>query len=161
MGDRSFTLVGYGLSAHKRRSIRSHYTGLGRLDFAYPLNERPCQHPLNLLDFFAARTMLAALHQKMTPMANADQPPSLLELTDEKLLVTSLLRLRAPLGGQEIELQELNYIHGGASLLRTRIREGRRFTVFDLDAVTARDWAKAMGEWAESQLQKDRLGNGS
>ncbi len=79
----------------------------------------------------------------------------LLDPSDEKLLVTSLLKLRAPLGGQEIELQQIDYIHGGSSLLRTRIREGRRFTVFDLDAVTARDWAKTMGEWASIQLSRE------
>jgi hypothetical protein len=88
-------------------------------------------------------------------MANADLPLHMPDPNDEKLLVTSLLKLRAPLGGQEIELQQIDYIHGGSSLLRTRIREGRRFTVFDLDAVTARDWAKTMGEWADIQLHDD------
>lgn len=90
-------------------------------------------------------------------MANADLSQSLPEPTGEKLRVTSLLRLRAPLGGQEIELQQLDYIHGGSSLLRTRIREGRRFTVFDIDAVTAGEWARTMGEWADQQLQKSRI----
>ena len=88
-------------------------------------------------------------------MPNPDLFQSQLDPSDEKLLVTSLLRLRAPLGGQEIELQQIDYVHGGTSLLRTRIREGRRFTVFDLDAVTARDWAKVLGEWANLQLQKE------
>ena len=88
-------------------------------------------------------------------MPNLDQPQLLLDPSDEKLLVTSLIRLRAPLGGQEIELQQIDYVHGGTSLLRTRIREGRRFTVFDLDAVTARDWAEVLGRWANDQLQKE------
>ena len=88
-------------------------------------------------------------------MPTPDQAQSLLDPNDEKLLVTPLLRLRAPLGGQEIELQQIDYVHGGSSLLRTRIREGRRFTVFDLDAVTARDWAQGLGEWANRQLQKE------
>jgi hypothetical protein len=87
------------------------------------------------------------------PNSNTSQP--LCEPSDEKLLVTSLLRLRAPLGGQEIELQQLDYVHGGTSLLRTRIREGRRFTVFDIDAVTAHHWAKVLGEWARDQLKKE------
>jgi hypothetical protein len=85
-------------------------------------------------------------------MPDAEQHQSQLEQTGEKLVTTSLLKVRAPLGGQEIELQQINYIHGGSSLLRIRIREGKRFTVFDLDAVTARDWASAMGEWADKQL---------
>ena len=68
--------------------------------------------------------------------------------SDDKLSVTPLARLRAPLGGQEIELQQIDYRHGGLSLLRIRIREGRRFTVFDIDAATARDWAAAMGRWS-------------
>lgn len=93
-------------------------------------------------------------------MFNPDLPQPPPEPSGEKLFATSLLRLRAPLGGQEIELQQVDYVHGGASLLRTRIREGRRFTVFDLDAVTARNWAKAMGGWAETQLREDGLGGG-
>lgn len=93
-------------------------------------------------------------------MANAEPLPSHLEPSDEKLIATSLLRLRAPLGGQEIELQQIDYVHGGSSLLRIRIREGRRFTVFDLDAVTARDWAKTMGDWATMQFQENELDNG-
>ncbi|HUL65392.1 MAG TPA: hypothetical protein VLW55_12325 [Burkholderiaceae bacterium] len=65
--------------------------------------------------------------------------------------LTPVARLRAPLGGQEIELQQLDWAHGGMSLLRVRIREGRRFTVFDIDAATAAAWADAMRKWAESQ----------
>jgi hypothetical protein len=37
--------------------------------------------------------------------------------------VTPLDKLRVPLGGQEIELQQIDYEGGGMSLLRTRIRE--------------------------------------
>ena len=51
--------------------------------------------------------------------------------------LTPLAKLRAPLGGQEIELQQIDFDGGGMSLLRTRIREGSRFTVFDIDPVTA------------------------
>lgn len=70
---------------------------------------------------------------------------------DEKLDLTPLARLRAPLGGQEIDLQQVDWAHGGMSLLRVRIREGRRFTVFDIDAATATAWAKAMQDWAAAQ----------
>ena len=51
--------------------------------------------------------------------------------------VVPLARLRAPLGGQEIELQQVDFDGGGISLLRTRIRERSRFTVFDIDPRTA------------------------
>jgi hypothetical protein len=67
---------------------------------------------------------------------------------DDKLLVTPLTSLRAPLGGQEIELQQIDYRHGGLSLLRIRIREGRRFTIFDIDAQTAAAWGGAMLDWS-------------
>ena len=62
--------------------------------------------------------------------------------------LTPLAKLRAPLGGQEIELQQIDFDGGGMSLLRTRIREGSRFTVFDIDPVTAEQWARAMLDWA-------------
>lgn len=70
---------------------------------------------------------------------------------DDKLSVTPIARLRAPLGGQEIELQQIDYRHGGLSLLRIRIREGRRFTVFDIDADTAASWGEAMLGWSRTR----------
>lgn len=65
--------------------------------------------------------------------------------------VTPLAKLRVPLGGQEIELQQFDHDAGGISLLRTRIREKSRFTVFEVDAQTAADWGRALLRWAESQ----------
>lgn len=70
---------------------------------------------------------------------------------DEKLELTAVARLRAPLGGQEIELQQVDWAVGGMSLLRVRIREGRRFTVFDIDAGTAAAWGQALSTWAAAQ----------
>jgi hypothetical protein len=70
---------------------------------------------------------------------------------DDKLSVTPITRLRAPIGGQEIELQQIDYRHGGLSLLRIRIREGRRFTVFDIDAGTAAIWGEAMLAWGRGR----------
>ena len=87
----------------------------------------------------------------------------------------SLLELRVPLGGQEIELQQIDFdpaaaapaaappdaarnpLQGAPSasvamrLLRTRIREGSRFTVFDVDPVTAEQWGEALLVWARAQ----------
>jgi hypothetical protein len=65
--------------------------------------------------------------------------------------VTPLDRLRVPLGGQEIELQQIDYDGGGMSLLRTRIREKSRFTVFDIDPQTAAAWGEALLRWANEQ----------
>ena len=68
--------------------------------------------------------------------------------------IISLCSLKVPLGGQEIELQQLDHDAGGMSLMRIRIRERSRFTVFEIDPVTARDWGEAMTHWAARQLAK-------
>ena len=60
--------------------------------------------------------------------------------------------LTVPWGRQEIELQEIRFAAGGAALLRVRIREGRRFTIFDIDAATARAWGDAMSDWGGRNL---------
>lgn len=63
--------------------------------------------------------------------------------------INSLAKFRNPFGNQEIELQEVNYEGGGTPMLRLRIRErGARFTIFDVDPVTARYWADEMLKWA-------------
>ena len=62
-----------------------------------------------------------------------------------------LLKLTVPLGGQQIELQQLDYESGGMSLLRTRIREKSRFTVFDVDPQTAQLWGEALLRWVRTQ----------
>jgi len=65
--------------------------------------------------------------------------------------LNTLAKLRVPLGGQEIELQQIDFDGGGMSLLRTRIREGSRFTVFDVDPATAEQWGQALLDWARLQ----------
>lgn len=65
--------------------------------------------------------------------------------------ITPLDRFRVPLGGQEIELQQHVHDAGGMSLLRTRIREGSRFTIFDIDPQTAKHWGQALLQWAREQ----------
>ena len=74
--------------------------------------------------------------------------------------LTPLAQMRAPLGGQEIELQQIDFEGGGMSLLRTRIREGSRFTIFDIDPVTAAQWGKALSDWAAAQPGMDGTGGG-
>jgi hypothetical protein len=65
--------------------------------------------------------------------------------------ITSLDRFKAPLGGQEIELQQVAHEAGGLHMLRIRIRERSRFTVFEIDAGTATRWGQALLLWAQQQ----------
>ena len=65
---------------------------------------------------------------------------------------TRIDRFTAPFGGQDIELAQVEYESGGMRLLRLRIREKHRFTIFEIDAATAARWAGAMLEWANAQV---------
>lgn len=65
--------------------------------------------------------------------------------------ISEMEKFKVPLGGQEIELQQIDHAENGMSLLRIRIREGKRFTIFDIDPGTAQQWASAMQNWAETQ----------
>jgi hypothetical protein len=65
--------------------------------------------------------------------------------------VTSLDKFRVPIGNQEIELQEFIFDAGGMPLLRTRIREASRFTIFDIDPITAARWGEVLCAWAAAQ----------
>jgi len=53
---------------------------------------------------------------------------------------------------QEIELQQINH-EAGFSSLRLRIREVKRFTIFEIDKDTAQHWGNALLDWAKSQEQ--------
>jgi hypothetical protein len=65
--------------------------------------------------------------------------------------ITPLDKFRSPFGGQEIELQQIEYEAGGIPLLRIRIRErGARFTVFEIDPVTAQRWGENLLAWAKA-----------
>ncbi|MBL8489798.1 MAG: hypothetical protein JNM82_03355 [Rhodocyclaceae bacterium] len=66
--------------------------------------------------------------------------------------ITSLDRFRVPIGNQDIELQQMEFEAGGLPMLRLRIRERSRFTIFDIDPVTAERWARVMQEWARATL---------
>ena len=65
--------------------------------------------------------------------------------------IHGLAKFKVPLGSQEIELQQIDHAEGGMSLMRIRIREARRFTIFDIDPVTARHWSDVMRRWVEAQ----------
>jgi len=68
--------------------------------------------------------------------------------------VVELDKFKIPLGGQEVELQQIDHVNDGMSLMRIRIREAKRFTIFDVDPVTAKAWGEAMIKWAEAQTAK-------
>lgn len=65
--------------------------------------------------------------------------------------VHSIDQFVAPFGGQEIELLEVQYPSGGIPLLRVRIRERKRFTVFEIDPITAERWGHNMLQWGRQQ----------
>ncbi len=89
------------------------------------------------------------METKADTMDSDDRIDSL-GIGEDKMTVTPLFKVRAPIGGQEIELQQIEYVIGGLSLLRVRIREGRRHTVFDIDAETATAWGEAMLRWGQA-----------
>ena len=68
--------------------------------------------------------------------------------------ITPISAFDVPLGGQKVELQQVDFAAGGMSLLRVRIREGPRFTVFDIDPQTAASWGRAMQDWASRAKEK-------
>lgn len=68
--------------------------------------------------------------------------------------ITELGKIQVPLGGQQIELQQIDHAEDGMSMLRVRIREGKRFTIFDIDPATTEQWATAMLQWAKTQENK-------
>lgn len=53
---------------------------------------------------------------------------------------------------QEIELQQVCH-EAGFITLRLRIREGKRFTIFEVDKETALHWGNALLNWAKSQQE--------
>ncbi len=65
--------------------------------------------------------------------------------------IISLDKFILPIGKQGIELQQIIYESGGMPLMRVRIREGSRFTVFDIDPGSAERWGRAMVEWSQTQ----------
>ncbi len=63
--------------------------------------------------------------------------------------ITPIDAMRLPFGGQEIEFQHLEHEAGGVPFLRIRIRENKRFTIFDVDPASAHQWARLMLDWAQ------------
>jgi hypothetical protein len=65
--------------------------------------------------------------------------------------ITELEKIKVPLGGQQVELQEIIHADGAMPMLRIRIREGKRFTIFDMDPLTAQSLAEAVLRWSRAQ----------
>lgn len=65
--------------------------------------------------------------------------------------LTNVDRFTVPLGGQEIVLDEIVHDAGGMALLRIRIRERTRFTIFDIDPLTAKALGEALVRWSAAQ----------
>ncbi|MHA1165368.1 MAG: DUF6967 family protein [Alphaproteobacteria bacterium] len=63
--------------------------------------------------------------------------------------VTRLERFQAP-WGREITLDNVDH-ESGMRMLRITVREGRRFTIFDLDAPSAAHWGAALTSWARQE----------
>lgn len=64
--------------------------------------------------------------------------------------VISLDKFLATPYRQEIELQQISH-EADFNTLRMRIREIKRFTIFEIDPETARHWGNALLKWADSQ----------
>lgn len=54
--------------------------------------------------------------------------------------------------GREVRLDEVVF-ESGMRLMRITIREGRRFTIMDIDAPTAASWGRVMAAWAEQNAR--------
>jgi hypothetical protein len=70
--------------------------------------------------------------------------------------ITPIDKMRLPFGGQEIEFQHLTHEAGGVPFLRVRIRENKRFTIFDVDPASAQKWGEIMLQWAAANAGDHR-----
>jgi Family of unknown function (DUF6967) len=61
---------------------------------------------------------------------------------------TRLKEIAAPYG-REIRLDDVAYA-SGMKLLRVTIREGARYTMLEVDAAAALEWADEMRRWAQA-----------
>lgn len=77
---------------------------------------------------------------------------------DQTDQIVSLDKFRVPLGNQEIELQQVVFAAGGMPLLRLRIREKSRFTIFEIDPGTAARFGAALQSWAAAQPSGEGAG---
>lgn len=62
-------------------------------------------------------------------------------------IVVAVDEFDAPFG-RKVKLEAVDY-ESGLRMLRLRIREGRRFTILEVDETTARRWGATMCSWAD------------
>lgn len=62
--------------------------------------------------------------------------------------VADLGELNAPYGKQ-LKIQTVTFEDGGLQLLRIRIKEGKRFTMLDLDPATAQGLIDYLTDWKQ------------
>lgn len=74
----------------------------------------------------------------------------------DEIEIRTLHKLLASPYRQEIELQHVLH-QADYVTLRIRIREQKRFTIFDIDEPTARAWGRAMLEWADTLAQAGQV----
>jgi len=60
--------------------------------------------------------------------------------------INELAKFKAPFG-QEVTLHDIMH-ESGLQMIRIRIKEGSRFTIFDIDQKTALNWGKVFENWA-------------
>ncbi len=68
--------------------------------------------------------------------------------------VTPVDQFQAPFG-REVIIQDVLH-ESGMRMLRIRIREGKRFTVMDVDAATASHWSSVLAHWVEQTGQPNK-----
>jgi hypothetical protein len=75
-------------------------------------------------------------------------------MTTSHETVSDLSRIEAP-WSKEILLQQVEY-EGGVRMLRLRIREGKRFTILDLDPKSAATLGRSLADWSSPIAGPDR-----
>jgi hypothetical protein len=76
----------------------------------------------------------------------------------DEIEIKSLEKFTASPYRQDIELQHVTH-RADYVTLRVRIREIKRFTIFDIDPHTARIWGQAMLDWAKQHEGQTGAGN--
>ncbi len=69
----------------------------------------------------------------------------------------SLDRFSTPFG-KDVEIIEV-LAENDVQLLRVRIKEGSRFTVLEIDPVTAQHWGSLMASWASGCMGEANIGD--
>jgi hypothetical protein len=76
----------------------------------------------------------------------------------DEIEIKSLEKFTASPYRQEIELQHVSH-RADYVTLRIRIREIKRFTIFDIDPHTARIWGQTMLDWARQHEEQAGTSN--